>query len=216
MLAWLTPDLSALSESQEQRIVAVPGSLWSYISGALGELSRVEKWEQHGTATPEETSDFFLDVYEEFLVSNPYFVGELRAFIGSTLPSGWLAMDGVARLTADFPELAAVIPAGWITGANFTLPDMAAVSPVGEGTHTTTSFVLGATGGEKVHTLTTPEMPSHTHQYAMHTQNLTGASGTVLKPNATGQSLTTQATGGGGSHNNMQPYLVVKWAIFSG
>lgn len=216
MQGWLTPDLALFSNPPEQRVVSVPGDLWYLVSGALGQLSLEENWEGYGDATPEETAEFFNDMYEEFLMSRLHYIGELRAFVGSSLPDDWIAMDGVSRLVADYPELAAVIPSGWISGANFTLPMMAGRVPVGEGMDTLFTFVRGAIGGERQHILTTTEMPSHTHQYAMHTQSVTGANGTVLKPNPTGQSLTTAATGGGLPHQNMPPYLVVRWAIFGG
>lgn len=216
MQGWLTPDLSLFSESQETRLISVPGSLWYLISGALGELAQAQNWETFGDATPEESAEFFDDVYQEFLMSSPHYVGEVRAFIQSVLPDDWLPFDGVARLTADYPELAAIIPAAWITGANFTLPLMAGMSPVGEGTHTLFNFVRGAVGGERLHTLTIAELAAHGHTYDKYGISLTGASGGVNKPNITITTPSSQIVGSSTPHNNMQPYLVVRWAIFGG
>src|ERR1035437_1690504 len=64
----------------------------------------------------------------------------------------------------------------------------------------------GETGGEKTHTLITAEMPAHTH-----TDREIGGSGSIASGGG-GYStdvFNTGSTGGGGAHNNLQPYIVV-------
>ena len=67
------------------------------------------------------------------------------------------------------------------------------------------------TGGSKTHTLSISEMPSHTHTSALRGN---GEDEDVSFPSAgdsTNPSLTmtTDSTGGGSAHNNLQPYIVV-------
>lgn len=70
------------------------------------------------------------------------------------------------------------------------------------------------TGGAKTHTLQASEMPAHTH--VVTSQTATSGSATSYEHGTLDTSSTeaeatevTGSTGGGGAHNNLQPYIVV-------
>ncbi len=83
--------------------------------------------------------------------------------------------------------------------------------PVGLNSSDTDFDTAEETGGAKTHTLTTAEMPSHTHTADLrgNGQDENNAIASASDNTDPGMDMTTNATGGGGAHNNMQPYIVV-------
>jgi microcystin-dependent protein len=143
----------------------------------------------------------------------------------------------------------------------FAVPNLCGRTIIGTGTGPDlTTRLIGASGGEETHTLTSNEMPSHTHSGTTasngdHTHNYNDAyyaeaGGNEINGNdvfgthgsndtdnqfrwrtANGSwstspadlatstagshthTFTSNSTGSGGSHNNMQPYLVLSYII---
>lgn len=86
---------------------------------------------------------------------------------------------------------------------------------------------IGKTGGVTAVTLTTSQIPSHTHKAAAaasfvrcttsganmsktHVASGSGKSNVVTSASAIGSGEATYPEGGGGAHTNLQPYVVVK------
>jgi len=85
---------------------------------------------------------------------------------------------------------------------------------VGVDTGQTEFDTLGETGGAKTHTLSTGEIPSHSHleKFSSGANNgVTGIAQTANQSSVPGinSAYTTDVSGGGGAHNNLQPYITV-------
>lgn len=137
-------------------------------------------------------------------------VGEVTAFAGSSAPTGWLLCDGSAVSRTTYAALFAIIGTTYGAGngsTTFNLPNLKGRVIVGKDSAQTEFDALAETGGAKTHTLSTTEIPSHTHPV-----NYGGAvavnNGSQVGVRVDG-SNNTSATGGGGAHNNLQPYLVL-------
>lgn len=140
--------------------------------------------------------------------------GAVVSFAGSSAPTGWLICNGAAISRSTYAALFAILGTTFGAGdgsTTFSLPDLRGRVPVGAGAGSgLTNRVLGATGGEENHTLTTDEMPAHTHPIGFIPLEGTGGStGTRAYPG----SANTGSTGGDDPHNNMQPFIVLNTII---
>jgi len=147
--------------------------------------------------------------------------GAVQAFAMTTVPSGWLACDGSTVSRTDYADLYALIGTSFGEGdgsTTFALPNLQDNFVLGLGT---TYATIAATGGECEHTLTTSEMPAHTHTFPGDDQLSSWATevssivydATSTITSGTGHIYDTGSTGGAGAHNNLPPYLVLKYCI---
>jgi len=154
-------------------------------------------------------------------------VGAVLEFAGAAAPTGWLLCNGAAISRTTYAALYVMIGTAFGVGdgsTTFNVPDARGRATIGAGAGTgLTSRSLAATGGAETHTLTTAEMPAHAHAAnPSHTFMEATAGGPSGTNNAGGSSFPntlaseTANTGGGGAHNNVQPFLALNKIIFSG
>lgn len=166
------------------------------------------------------------------------FVGEIRMFAGNFAPAGWAFCNGAVMAISENDTLFQLI--GTTYGGDgqetFALPNLQSRVPIHQGNN----FILGETGGAESVTLTTQQIPNHSHlplcsgdannntgsanapgNNVWATQSSTGVYTTPTDPNNNGApvprvSMNPNAIGiSGGSqpHDNMIPFLVINFII---
>lgn len=166
-------------------------------------------------------------------MSDP-FIGEIRLLGFSRVPRGWLPCDGSLQPISSWDALFALIGTtyggdGQIT---FAMPDLRGRIPLHNGTGPGLSpRTIGETGGTESVTLTSVQMPNHTHSITATTAvaNATTPGPTLALGTVTGDTMyltdTTGATpvtmssqstslaGQNLPHDNLMPTLTAQYCI---
>jgi microcystin-dependent protein len=160
-------------------------------------------------------------------VAQPY-IGEIRMFAGNFAPAGWMFCDGQLLPISEYETLFVVIGTtyGGDGQSTFALPDLQSRVPIHQGTGPGGTFTLGENAGVEQVTLTTGQMPAHSHPLRGTTSiaNATGPGGNVLAQSSVAKMYfadvtdgdmahTIQPVGGSQPHENIQPYLVINFII---
>jgi len=144
-------------------------------------------------------------------------VGVIMMWQDLVAPSNWLLCDGGAAFVAEWPDLFALWGYRYGgAGTQFGLPAIGNRSPMGAGG----VVDLNDTAGELQHTLTTNEMPAHTHAPLSPHTNFFGirSGGTNTAPigTALGVMATTASAGGGLPHNILHPVWGTNFIVHAG
>lgn len=145
--------------------------------------------------------------------------GSVIPFAGSTAPANWLLCYGQAVSRTDYGALFAVVGTTYGSGdgsTTFNVPDLrgrviagvdnmggSAASRLTSTTITGGGDAVGEVGGAQTHTLSTSEMPSHTHIQDSHNHTQNAHSHGITDP---GHLHSTQNSFGNGGTTNSGPY----------
>jgi microcystin-dependent protein len=158
-------------------------------------------------------------------MAQPY-VGEITMFAGNFAPAGWMFCEGQLISISENETLFQLIGTtyGGDGQSTFALPDLRGRLPI----HMGNGFVLAESGGAEEITLTTSQIPAHSHPL-LGTSNPAATdnpSGAYLANTPTGKLVYSGGTGtvaqnpnkvtntgGNQPHDNMQPYLCVNFII---
>lgn len=163
------------------------------------------------------------------------FIAEIKIFAGNFAPRGWAFCDGqllpIAQNTALFALVGTTY--GGDGRTTFGLPNLQGRFPIHAGTATgLTQRRLGESGGSRDMTLSTANLPNHTHTIALDVKASSGGANTS---DPTGNALAaapiyksespsvdmdpgsiaegTSDSGGGQAHENMPPFLTLNFII---
>ena len=165
------------------------------------------------------------------------FYGEIRAFPYTYVPQNWLPCDGKVYALSTYPSLRILcIVLGNTYGGDgvtsFGVPNLQGFAAIGAGTGPdSVDYEMGDSVGEDSVTLLANEMPEHTH--TMQSQSSPGRGGpssqaligSLIIPPNTYPSFADNGdlvdmdpdvvgqTGGGGAHDNHQPYMLLRYCI---
>ena len=151
------------------------------------------------------------------------FIGEIRMFGGNYAPMNWALCDGQLLPISQYSPLYSLI--GTTYGGDgvttFALPNLQSRIPL----HTSPAYPMGAKAGVETVTLTSQQIPTHTHipqansvgdltapgnnfwANSAANQFTTGAANAVMNANA------VSSAGNSQSHENMVPFQVVNFII---
>jgi microcystin-dependent protein len=158
-------------------------------------------------------------------MAEPY-VGEIRLFSGNFAPVGWALCDGRLLQISNNEVLYSLL--GTMYGGdgqtNFGLPDLRGRVPIHPAPG---SYTVGQLGGSESVTLTSQNMPTHSHSANTHPGNGTASDPTGrfwagnndfrcysdVTPNTSFAAAAIGAAGGSQPHDNMMPFVTVSYII---
>ena len=163
-------------------------------------------------------------------MAQPY-IGEIRMFAGSFAPVGWMLCNGQLLPISENDALFVLL--GTTYGGDgqetFALPNLQSRVPIHKGTGPSgNTYQLGESGGVETVTLSTNQIPIHTHPATCH-EGAGGATSAVptnavwndsdvtqytsLAPSGSMNAAALGGQGGSQPHENESPFLCINYII---
>jgi microcystin-dependent protein len=159
------------------------------------------------------------------------FVGEIRMFGGNFAPAGWAFCQGQLMAISENDTLFNLIGTtyGGDGQSTFGIPDLQGRVPLhsGKGPAVSQTYIQGEKNGVETVTLTTNQIPVHTHALVASTNPATATTASdnitastnqlkIYTENAASKQFAPNAitpAGGSQPHENLQPYLCISFII---
>jgi microcystin-dependent protein len=171
-----------------------------------------------------------------------FYIGQVVLFAGNFAPVGWVLCDGTLLQISQYDALYSILGTtyGGDGQSTFGVPDLRGAVPVSAGQgRSRSNYVLGQTAGSESVTLTSSQMPGHTHAvvpsaavnvssqagdqtspgnnfFAKTTialYNATGGAGNTLNAAVATYTTSLQPAGGSQPLPTMSPYLVMNYCM---
>jgi hypothetical protein len=191
------------------RALSLDSALFQHVGDVITSLSVDRTWEKVGddvadivAACKESVESWYSDML----------IGSVFPWVIDP-PLGWLLLDGSTYASADYPELAGLLPDHLVSGANFTLPDVENAFPFGvldedEGT---------AVSGSNVLNLTVGQLPAHTHTEIPPLVGVdVGGAGVPLPSATVGAPVASGSAGDGDDIDTRPKRFGLVYAVFAG
>lgn len=147
-------------------------------------------------------------------------IGMIMPYAGTTIPARWIKCEGQELSRTDYSKLFSIIGTVYGSGdgsTTFNLPNIKGKIPIGINTSDNDFGILGKTGGNKTHTQTVNEMPSHYHNMGVVWGQKSGYGnigiGSSEGANRANIQNSNVFVGSGQAMDIMNPYIVFNYCI---
>jgi len=219
-----------VASTMKARTVSLSGDTSALLFSAVAAINAYWQWTKEGGISPSNWDDIqaLIDKTLDQLMTPR--IGDIVMYTTADAPQFSLPCDGEEYARTDYPDLYAVLDAGYIVDSDtFVTPSLMSRSPIGAGEGSGLSaYAVNENRGEEFHELTESENAVHSHSDAGHDHfyQPPGATGLFVSPGEVPALLpallpTQTATGyanigtsgEGEPHNTIHPVNAVKFAV---